>query len=469
MTMLLRRMHRVLPLLAVASLAPCAICQADLVRIMPIGDSITVGYTNLEGQPFVPFEYGYRAGLYTRLTDAGYSFQFVGQSTEHPTVGTTCVDLAGLGQDCHNGYGGQGVGYVGDRIANWVRADNPDVVLLMIGINDIGQGSTGNPTSVESRLNSIVRTVTTLKPTAHLIVAQTIPYATGYTDSIVQYNRYIRDSLVPKYQSEGKLVSTVDQYTNLLTSGSIDPSLYSNAINHPSAVGYDRMAETWFQGIKSQGTITHTPLPDVPSVVDANLFRGKVVAASSVYSTSFDPSCATDGTTADHVFGDVADSGDDSMRLVVHGLNTTFNRIRLWMDQGDPNRIPARVLVKSSNTETTSLDSDVYETTLAELSRLAFNGYGYVDIAVNAPAGTRAVFFDFGGTDSLGQSYGVRIAEVQAFVIPEPATLMTLLCGLLAMQVGRFLQINHCRFFRGWTLAHADDSGNQPFPKREGV
>ena len=58
---------------------------AEPIRIMPVGDSITVGYTNLPGQPDVPFEYGYRAGLYTRLTDADYSFQFVGNSTEHPT------------------------------------------------------------------------------------------------------------------------------------------------------------------------------------------------------------------------------------------------------------------------------------------------------------------------------------------------------------------------------------------------
>ena len=103
-----------------------------------------------------------------------------------------------------------------------------------------------------------------VKPTAHLIVAQITPYS-SYTDSIVQYNNYIENTLVPFYDGQGKLVTTVDQYSNLLTNGAIDPTLFSNQINHPSPVGYDRMAQTWFQGVRSLGTVTHTPFPRFPS------------------------------------------------------------------------------------------------------------------------------------------------------------------------------------------------------------
>lgn len=446
------------PLVMVKNVVPLAVClaacamlaavpslhaQTEPFRIMPIGDSITVGYTNLAGQPEVPFTYGCRADLYTRLTDAGYSFQYVGGSTEHPTPSSDCLNLAALNQDYHNGYGGQGVGYIANNIADWMQADNPDVILLMIGINDIVQGATGNPISVESRLNSVVRTIVNAKPTAHLIVAQTIPYATGYTDSIVQYNNFIKNTLVPYYSSQGKLVTTVDQYSPFLTGGEIDATLYSNAINHPSPDGYDRMAQTWFDGIQSLGAITHTalePQAAVPAVADANLLSRKPVAASSVYSDSFDPSYATDGTVSDHVFMGTSDGGTDAdMRLVVHGINSSgFNLIRIWQNVDDYNRIPTKVSIKSSSSDIDSLNAADFKNELASISNLVFNLDGYVDIRVNASADTRSLFFDFGGVDSLGQAYGVRVAEVQAFLVPEPAMMVMLLYGIFTV-IGRRL------------------------------
>jgi hypothetical protein len=272
------------------------------IHIMPIGDSITVGYTNLPGQPDVPFEYGYRGGLYTRLTAAGYSFEFVGSSPEHPSPGPSAVNLASLNQDYHNGYGGRGTSYIFDNITDWMAASNPDVILLMIGINNIAGGSSGNPIDLENQLNGVVGKVVAAKPTAHLIIAQTTPYST-YTDSLVQYNNYIKNNLVPFYAGQGKLVTTVDQYSNLLTGGAIDPSLFSNGINHPSLPAYDRLAQTWFQGIQALGTIAHTPFGSViPSLHDENVLSGKPVVATSSYNASFTPAYITDGTSSSHVF-----------------------------------------------------------------------------------------------------------------------------------------------------------------------
>lgn len=438
--MLSSRSRPALGLMLAILFATGAITQAEPIRIMPVGDSITTGYTNLPGQPYVPFGYGYRGGLYTRLTDAAYSFQYVGSSPEHPTPDPSCpnfVDLAAAEQDYHNGYGGQGITYISNNIVNWMRADNPDVILLMIGINDIGEYSVGNPTDAETRLNALVRKVVQVKPTAHLIVAQTIPYA-AYTDSIVQYDNYIKNVLVPTYGSQGKLVTTVDQYSSMLTNGAIDPALYSNAINHPSPEGYDRMAQVWFDGIRDLGTITHTPLPPVTihQITDANLLSGKPVVASSLYSASFDPSYATDGTANDQVFQGPWDGGTDTdMRLVIHGLGSGFNLIRLWEDLTDPNRVPAQVTIRSSRSDMTSLAPASFETALGSVANLFFNADGYVDISVIAPAGTQSLFLEFGGVDALGQSYGVRISEVQAFMVPEPATLVLAAGGLIGLLV----------------------------------
>jgi lysophospholipase L1-like esterase len=237
---------------------------ATALRIMPIGDSITAGTTDSNWA--YPFSFGYRGSLYTRLTNAHYNFTFVGQSPEPwngapygapPTI--VGQDLRAVGQNGHRGYGGStindityGNGYDPGIIAD-LNADNPNVVLLMIGINDIYYyGNGGNPTDVESRLNNLVQMIVTNKPSVNVIVAQINAYYDGsLTNSVVAYNNYIKNTLVPYYAGQGKHVTTVNQYANFLTpGGAIDTSLYSNII-HPNAAGYDRMAATWFAGIKA--------------------------------------------------------------------------------------------------------------------------------------------------------------------------------------------------------------------------
>ena len=234
--------------------------QVDLrrpIRIDCIGDSITVGFTDNPTWS-VPFEFGYRSGLYTRLTNSGYSFQFVGSSPQPwngvsgmPT-NTPSPDLRAVNQDHCEGYSGVGTSYVESNIGAWLAADNPDIILLMIGIND------GGGVTAENNLNQIVQTVVTTKPKCDLIVAQITP-TINYSQSIVDYDDYILDTLVPYYDALGDHVTTVDQYANLLTNGTIDPTKFSNGINHPTNAVYGQMAQTWFQGIEAVARLP--PLP----------------------------------------------------------------------------------------------------------------------------------------------------------------------------------------------------------------
>lgn len=227
-------------------------------RIMPLGDSITAGYTDNPNWR-VPFQFGYRSELFTLLTRQGIPFQFVGNSPEpwngqfgRPT-NQPVPDLRPLAQDQHEGYGGQGTAFVTQNLKTWLANDRPDVILLMIGINDIGQGQTGQPTAVQRALSNIVQTIVTQRPETHTIVAQIIPYA-GYTPALHEYNDHIRDTLVPAFVARGHRVSTVDQYTHFVTDPAglaIDPARYSNGINHPDAVAYARMAQAWFDGIQA--------------------------------------------------------------------------------------------------------------------------------------------------------------------------------------------------------------------------
>jgi lysophospholipase L1-like esterase len=246
---------------------------ASVLRIMPLGDSITAGYTDASWS--APFTFGYRGPLYTRLKNAGYGFQFVGASPEpwpgsgSPWVGPPMIsgpDLRAVGQDLHRGYGGTVISHLlngqqaspgqpstNGGIVNWLNADNPDIVLLMIGINNISYfGNTGDPIDTENQLQNLVQTIVATKPEVKVIVAQIAPYQNGQnTNSVSHYNDYIRNTMVPYFAAQGNHVTTVNQYANFATTGgTVDASLYA-AIAHPNVAGYDRMAETWFQGIRA--------------------------------------------------------------------------------------------------------------------------------------------------------------------------------------------------------------------------
>ncbi|MBN1911170.1 MAG: PEP-CTERM sorting domain-containing protein [Pirellulales bacterium] len=256
------------------------------IRIMAIGDSITAGYTNNPTWT-VPFTFGYRSGLYTRLTDAEYEFQFVGSSPEPwddkyglPST-VNPPDLRTVDQDYHRGYGGKGLSYLNSNIGSFLSADRPDLILLMIGINDISYQSSSTPTSQMNALDTLVNTIVTTKPNAHLIVAQITPYS-AYTDAIVQYNTYIRETLVPYHAGLGHNVTTVDQYSNLLTGGTIDPSLFANGYNHPNVASYDAMAQTWFDMIETLDIEPEPPPgPYARGVLRGGAFESPVFAADS--------------------------------------------------------------------------------------------------------------------------------------------------------------------------------------------
>jgi hypothetical protein len=120
------------------------------MRIMPLGDSITAGYTDNPAWEH-PFEFGYRSGLHKRMTAAGNDFVFVGESPEpfcgksgDPTHGgsvLTACDLRTWDQANHRGYGGWKVPEIRTQVAGWIKEDRPDLILLMIGINGIGADS----------------------------------------------------------------------------------------------------------------------------------------------------------------------------------------------------------------------------------------------------------------------------------------------------------------------------------------
>ncbi len=257
--------------------------SAETLKIMPLGDSITSGYTD-SWSGNGAFTFGYRGPLYTKLTNAGYDFQFVGGSTEpwtaahiyqdgnwYTSIGAPSSvsgpDLRTVGQDGHRGYWGQRTDWIASNIVNWLNTDNPDIVLLMLGTNnldlDVG-GGTVAPTTSENQLKDLVQTIINTKPAAKVIVAQISPRKATNTTSgaLVQYNNYIKNTMVPYFQNDlglGDQVTTVDQYSAFVTNGVVNTSMYAGGSTvHPNVTSYQLIAQTWFDGIEA---ITAAPEP----------------------------------------------------------------------------------------------------------------------------------------------------------------------------------------------------------------
>ena len=75
-----------------------------------------------------------------------------------------------------------------------------------------------------------------------------------FNQALLDYNIYIRDSLITKYLTRGHSISSIDLYQHFLINKedprSIDENLLSNGINHPTNQIYDKIALTWFNEIK---------------------------------------------------------------------------------------------------------------------------------------------------------------------------------------------------------------------------
>lgn len=212
----------------------------NLGNIMPLGDSITMGW---------PVEGGYRDPLYNRLHAAGYAFSLVGSSTENPTT-----TLASVGQINHEGHGGYfirgdldpppvvgGTTYSGlyENLGDWIGPDkaDPDVILLMVGTNDIYCDY--QRATAPDRLSALINRIYECRSSVSLFVASITPMRDSVKDAYAQtYNAAI-PSILAGQRELGRDVHFVDMHSKVASS-----DLYTDGV-HLAATGCDKMAEAW--------------------------------------------------------------------------------------------------------------------------------------------------------------------------------------------------------------------------------
>lgn len=146
-----------------------------VVRIMPLGDSITA---SSHGQA------SYRYWLWKKLVTAGAKVDFVG-SQKGVSGGTP--RYSDFDQN-HEGHSGWTAFQVGQYITQWARTYRPNIVLIDLGVNDLIEGKPAP--WVVGQLKLIIVKLRMVNPQIKVLIAKTPPMV-GYEDQIAEFNDLI--------------------------------------------------------------------------------------------------------------------------------------------------------------------------------------------------------------------------------------------------------------------------------------
>ena len=206
---------------------------ATIVKIMPLGDSIT-------GSPGC-----WRALLWNNLQNTGYTnINFVGTLNNS----TSC----GIPFDGDNeGHGG----YLATNIANqnllpgWLSATNPDIVMMHLGTNDVWNNIA--PTTILAAYSTLVNQMRANNPHMRILVAQITPMNPSGCSACAQ--RVINlNAVIPGWASSKSTaqspITVVNQWT-----GYNDSTDTIDGV-HPNASGNAKIAAKWYSPLTAQIT-----------------------------------------------------------------------------------------------------------------------------------------------------------------------------------------------------------------------
>ena len=257
------------------------------VKIMPLGDSITKGSVMTSEQAKHPT---YRYWLWNDLEKNGYDVDFVG-SWRMPNFPNFSFDQDNEG---HGGYTSDEIlhGLPDDRwepgyLAEWTLGYNYDMVLLLIGTNDVLHGVPTNQTVVN--LEKIVKVLRQKNPKVTIFMG-TLPPASYYRQSLIDLNQEIVRVAERSSTPESRVI-LVDHYYGYDGVKDNQPPGYV----HPDESGEKKIAKNWYDAVTSylNGTAptpTPTPLPTtVPTTLPTTVATPVVTATAITTTTAIQP------------------------------------------------------------------------------------------------------------------------------------------------------------------------------------
>lgn len=230
------------------------------LRIMALGDSITAG---IDGLHLSSLGGGYRGPLERLLAHSGYPVTFVGSRRGFG---------AGIGGGRHEGWGGYvirsfpsdpGPGQLyGSLTQNAMQANDPDVVLLMAGTNDLfryQERAAGYtlPNILDS-MKLLIDQILAAKANVGLIVAPVVASPKLDLSTLRAFNGVGQSGDCANVA--GGLSDLVDGYGKhfrvsfawpMATSVSRDKAHFPDDVHPFGAGGYGAIARVWFDAIRA--------------------------------------------------------------------------------------------------------------------------------------------------------------------------------------------------------------------------
>lgn len=225
--------------------------RAEIIKIMPIGDSITQGVGN-DYPPAKGFD-SYRRALFQQLTEAGHEVDFVGGMRQSFRCGEPVNDDFDADHEGHWGWRtdevivGRDGGCSGSgNLSAWLEDNLPDMALVHLGTNDAFQARPIEETL--KHLESIVDILREANPDMTIFLAKLLPVVEQNTpergERVAELNKYIFSVAENKDNAQSRVI-LVDHFTDFdATTETIDGV-------HPNHLGEVKMASRWFEAIES--------------------------------------------------------------------------------------------------------------------------------------------------------------------------------------------------------------------------
>ncbi len=254
----------------VAGLVPTAAAQrarreppAEL-RLLPVGDSITQG-----GQGHASWRYP----LWFLLSPAA-RIDFVGTRTTvfggdggaNPDTGLYPQYYTGFDRD-HEGWWGFRTDQIAELAFAASSAARPDLVLIHLGTNDVGQMGAAGVANAALYLPRILEEVRAARPAAVFFLAQVIPIGPGTSyfanaGQIPALNQALAQIAADEDRPSSPVV-LVDQFDAFSLANDMQPDGL-----HPDVSGEDRIALRWLDALRGRLHAPRPPAHPAPAIED---------------------------------------------------------------------------------------------------------------------------------------------------------------------------------------------------------
>jgi lysophospholipase L1-like esterase len=230
------------------------------LRVMPLGDSITLGLYLGSTPPNTPApndRISYRRKLFNDILglNPGHDLRFVGSLTNGNDPNAKANN--------HEGHDGLRTDQLASGIAGWLTQNPPDIVLVHAGTNGVdadpsptGQAVTGM-NDLLNNVNSWASTNYGSNSRLNVFVARMIPATDGSRDAET-YNNNVSNN-INTVSRPNLTVFKVNQQTGsgINLSGQANhgnPDFYAEPL-HPNQDGYNLMAVKWLTDLQASGAM----------------------------------------------------------------------------------------------------------------------------------------------------------------------------------------------------------------------